>query len=643
MAIDGRKALSIHALKKLHLSRIYLQNLDSRHAVGSTGKTLCAATVAERYDAVIILSPLKVVAEQNRDRFSHVLEHAMQLVDSDGTRDVDLMVEFATTHEKYVISATFKSVDVVWEMLERLGTTDQVLVIVDEFHDISRHDLVDEEQPMNKLLSSDAKMLFCSATPRIYECENTDDESQFDKFFGPTAYRLPLLEAIQRKLVTDYKVYFPMLHEEGQEDQVRQEVSALKDVDATVLSKAFFLLKGMLYDGARKCIVYLATHENVHAFHDVVTKLAVDYFGLGFNFWCSAILSSDSARVRKERLAKFSNYDGFGVLLNCTILSQAVDIVACDSIFMADPCLSKVRIVQRVCRANRLDPANPCKESKIFVWADEESDELHFIAALKEVDATFSTKLRVTSRRYECLTESKKLELIEATNTILRFCISVMEYKRGENQMKFATKTITWVKEHKRLPTQQEPILADRRLGIWINNYRRAVEGKNGLNDYTSVSALLDKEIHGWRDPYFWNAMAIAKDCAKWVKDNERLPSSNGDVVEKKLGFWICCQRGADTDKARMQLYPEVIEYLDKNITHWKDPFLYRSMQSAVIFAKWVRENGKFPAYAAARTDEEKKMRNWRAGMRQRESTGHKCAFPEVIRYLNREAPGWNT
>ena len=147
------------------------------------------------------------------------------------------------------------------------------------------------------------------------------------------ACRLPLNEAIQLKLVTDYKVYFPLVHEEGQQDQVHQEVSALKDADATILSKAFFLVKAMLYDGARKCIVYLETHDNVHAFYNVVTKLAVDYFGLGGRFKCSTILSSDSPYMRTMLISEFSKFDGFGVLLNCNILSRAVDNLTCDSIF----------------------------------------------------------------------------------------------------------------------------------------------------------------------------------------------------------------------------------------------------------------------------------------------------------------------
>ena len=62
---------------------------------------------------------------------------------------------------------------------------------------------------------------------------------------------------------------------------------------------------------------------------------------------------------------------------------------------------------------------------------------MNFIAALKEVDASFSTKLCVTSRRYECLTESKKLELKEATNKLERFSAAatnnILRTSRGRN------------------------------------------------------------------------------------------------------------------------------------------------------------------------------------------------------------------
>ena len=45
------------------------------------------------------------------------------------------------------------------------------------------------------------------------------------------------------------------------------------DINEKMIQKGFFLLKSLLYNGNKKCIVYLTTCEKAHIFHDVLTGL----------------------------------------------------------------------------------------------------------------------------------------------------------------------------------------------------------------------------------------------------------------------------------------------------------------------------------------------------------------------------------
>ena len=192
------------------------------------------------------------------------------------------------------------------------------------------------------------------------------------------------------------------------------------------------------------------SHAAVEAFNDVLTKVAVEYFGLG-DFWSSAILSGDSKVTRKERLDKFAAHQGIAVLCNVLIISEGIDMPQAGCVFMGNPCHSKVRNVQRVCRANRLNPEHPNKIAKVFVWADQEDELLKFIALLKEIDTHFCQKVSVLSRRYERMTSGKKEQLQLATTDSVKLCVKMQEYRpvmtHERRALRRAQQLYQWVEE----------------------------------------------------------------------------------------------------------------------------------------------------------------------------------------------------
>ena len=142
-----------------------------------TGKTFTSYLISENYKQIIIISPLKQFAKQNLDRYiEYGYINQTLLVDSDGERNIDEIKKFINSNSQFLISATFCSVDVIEKCLE-LFDQNNTLIIVDEFHNLSKTNVTDENDNFNMILSSNHRILFMSATPRVYELEEDDDYS----------------------------------------------------------------------------------------------------------------------------------------------------------------------------------------------------------------------------------------------------------------------------------------------------------------------------------------------------------------------------------------------------------------------------------------------------------------------------------
>jgi len=130
-----------------------------------TGKTYLAYLISLSYKQVIIISPLKQFAKQNLDRF---VEYGFSgnnlLVDSDGERDIGTIKKFIEKNDSFLISSTYCSVDVIYFCLQFMKDP---FFIVDEFHNLSKNNLLNKDDDFYKLLNSASKILFLSATPRV--------------------------------------------------------------------------------------------------------------------------------------------------------------------------------------------------------------------------------------------------------------------------------------------------------------------------------------------------------------------------------------------------------------------------------------------------------------------------------------------
>ena len=116
-------------------------------------KTFISYLIAIKYDKVIMISPLKQFAKQNMDRYVQYGRETVLLLDSDGIRNLDEVNDFINNNNRFLISATYKSVDI----LQQLNLTN-CLIIIDEFHNLSKNNVTNEEDDFYKLLNFNNKL-----------------------------------------------------------------------------------------------------------------------------------------------------------------------------------------------------------------------------------------------------------------------------------------------------------------------------------------------------------------------------------------------------------------------------------------------------------------------------------------------------
>ena len=503
-----------------------------------TGKTLVSILLAKDYKQNIIISPLKSYCEQNMERYKSQMseEYSMLIIDSDNDgRNIDNITEFIKKNPKLCIFVTYKSIDIINNLINN-KLVNEYFIIIDEFHNISykdvyqvlqdevyledvEDDLEDEEDEeddeeddledeedysdddeeddeetedieeteievienteMYKLLHGDSRIMFMSATPRLFgndndnemDCHDTMDNEIDNEIFGNIDYTFSMSDAIEQNRVCDYRIFVPTLHiaKETGIELIYNEAN-LKDYDKELIIKARYIIKGMMEMGSRKCIIYLQNQNECREITKIINEQCKKYFAITNN--CNYIISSDLRDERKLKLKQFTNFNGYSFICSVDILNECIDIPKCDSIFIAYPSKSKIRNIQRLCRANRKDKENPNKIANIFLWCNEYKDDLvDFITHIKEYDCKFSfSKIN----RLNVINESKTLmmpdvetsENKELENIVVGFrCINNIDIwmKKFEEMKKY-------IDENKKRPSQASKIKSIKNLSYWLSD-----------------------------------------------------------------------------------------------------------------------------------------------------------------------------
>ncbi len=315
------------------------------------GKTFSSYLIAKEYDNIIIISPLRFLAKQLLEQIYNFskndnIDYNPILISLDGERDINNII----IKNKNIISSTYKSVDVLYEILKKINNT---IIIIDEYHNLTENNLNNKDDILyNIITNNNNKILYLSATPNI-------EHNHFDKL---KIYRYSWLDAINNKYINDFKIILPHINSQMKKFTFDNKCN----YNINIINKTHFLLRGLLYEGNKKCIVYLTSINEAYIYNDVIRWMK-KIFNIKIK---TNILTCETSKTNRiEIINNFKKSDIISIILNVHILDEGIDIPECDSVYITKPNNNIINIVQRMCRCNRI--YNNKLTSNIYIWSNK--------------------------------------------------------------------------------------------------------------------------------------------------------------------------------------------------------------------------------------------------------------------------------
>ena len=291
-------------------------------------------------------------------------------------------------HGKYmtVVFSTYQSIDVVAEAAAKAGKPFD-LILCDEAHRTTGVTLSGDagESAFVKVHDNDflpgTKRLYMTATPRIYSSEakqkadensavltSMDDEATY----GPEFHRLTFGEAVERDLLTDYKVMILCVENEAMSGGLQQAManaeSELNLDDAAKIIGCWNGLAKRTMDldfgpnpvPMQRAVAFAqnikASKAFAQAFPEVTASAGKDLDAPDLEVAVRHVDGTMNALHRGEELAWLKSPIPEGecrILSNARCLSEGVDVPALDAVLFLSPRNSLVDVVQSVGRVMR--------------------------------------------------------------------------------------------------------------------------------------------------------------------------------------------------------------------------------------------------------------------------------------------------
>ena len=295
--------------------------------------------------------------------------------------------EVASDEAMNVVFSTYQSIDVVGECQQH-GIPEFDLIIADEAHRTTGVTLDGEEHSTFTRVHYDdhvsgKKRLYMTATPRVFADRTKAKAKDHQAFlatmddkaiFGPEFHRLPFGEAVEAKLLTDYKVLV-LAVDEGEVSRAFQKQLADDGIELNIDDAAKMIgcwhalsKRGPQFEDdklpMKRAVSFTSTIKESISFSDVFPKIVED----ALEEWSDKnAIRVESEHVdgntnvleRSRKIAWLEEEPGQAVcrvLSNAKCLTEGVDVPALDSILFLKPRKSIVDVVQAVGRVMRLAP-----------------------------------------------------------------------------------------------------------------------------------------------------------------------------------------------------------------------------------------------------------------------------------------------
>jgi superfamily II DNA or RNA helicase len=376
------------------------------------GKTFTSILIAEQFDNIIILSPLRSYASQLLDVFSKKLKNrSYNLISSDGVRNLDEILK--NKKDKNIYSATFCSSDVVYELLKHL---DNVILIVDEFHNLSFNNINDKNNIMYKILMFEkiSKKLFMSATLKIYEPTNKDDEviehstDNYEEIFGKVFYSYNFKMAVQNNFVNDYQIIIP---------NVENEKNMYE-----------FIYFNMLYHGYKKCLIYCKSILESEKFMEEINKINKNNYN--FHIFVKLITYKTLNNARTKIIENFKkDMTKLNFIISVHTLDECVDIPICNSVYITYNVKNSINIIQRISRSLRIYENK--QKSGIFLWCEKYNDLFKINKIIRDYDIQFLNKVFIKYNEKSDVVKNKIKKILNEIEEPKNEVVEILDVKNN--------------------------------------------------------------------------------------------------------------------------------------------------------------------------------------------------------------------
>jgi predicted helicase len=342
-------------------------------------------------DATIPLAPLAICSDSKAGKRGNTEDISPYDLVLPATTDPDLIVaQYKRTSGKENMSvffSTYQSLPVI-EAAQANGVPDFDLIIADEAHRTTGVTIAGEDDSNFTRVHDNnyvkgAKRLYMTATPRVFSDSAKGKASGADAvlasmddqtLYGPEFYRLGFHEAVQRDLLTDYKVLILAVDEAAVsrafQRQLSDENNEIKLDDATrivgcvnALAKRDALGTSFTSDPEpmQRAVAFSNTIAQSKKFTNLFTEIASQWNNkakLDSQFHVEVDhVDGKFNSLRRESLLHWLKTeptdDSCKILSNAKCLTEGVDVPDLDAILFLEPRNSQVDVIQAVGRVMR--------------------------------------------------------------------------------------------------------------------------------------------------------------------------------------------------------------------------------------------------------------------------------------------------
>ena len=290
------------------------------------------------------------------------------------TSDANEVKRFLCGAGNLVVFCTYQSSSIIAAAQDDLSTPNFDLVVADEAHRCAGKVGSEFTTILDNTQIRSAKRLFATATPRTYSSKVTKAAEErgvevvgMDNaaIFGKVLYALSFGKAIEKELLTDYRVVII-----GVDDPTIAQWIANRELvttgtgietDSESLAAQIGLLKAIKDYDLKRIISFHSRINRAETFTTDIRQIMAWISdknrpsGTLHTDFVSGNMPANKRKIKLDQL-KALNADERGVLSNARCLSEGVDVPSLDGVAFIDPRSSQVDIIQAVGRAIRLSP-----------------------------------------------------------------------------------------------------------------------------------------------------------------------------------------------------------------------------------------------------------------------------------------------